>query len=125
MANLPKRIALVYDWVDKWGGAESVLLVLHEMFPDAPLYTAVYDPIKAPWATVFPKIYTSWFKGPHEWFPWLIPFIFESFNFDNYDLVISVTSFAAKGIITKPHTKHICYCLTPTRYLWSHAEEYQ
>ena len=46
------------------------------------------------------------------------------FNFDQFDLVISVTSEAAKGIITKPKTKHICYCLTPTRYLWSGYEEY-
>ncbi len=125
MGNLPKRVALVYDWVDKWGGAERVLLALHEMFPEAPLYTAVYDPIKAPWAKVFPKIISPKIKLKHEWFPWLMPLIFESFNFDEYDLVISVTSFAAKGIITKPGTKHICYCLTPTRFLWSHEEFYK
>jgi glycosyltransferase involved in cell wall biosynthesis len=53
-----------------------------------------------------------------------MPKAFESFNFYNYDLVISVTSEAAKGIITSPHTKHICYCLTPTRYLWSGYDEY-
>jgi len=53
-----------------------------------------------------------------------MPLAFESFNFDDYDLVISVSSEAAKGVITKPQTKHICYCLTPTRYLWSHHDEY-
>ena len=53
-----------------------------------------------------------------------MPLAFESFNFDNYDLIISVTSEAAKGIITKPKTRHICYCLTPTRYLWSHYDLY-
>jgi glycosyltransferase involved in cell wall biosynthesis len=53
-----------------------------------------------------------------------MPAAFESFSFDKYDLVISVTSESAKGIITKPGTKHICYCLTPTRYLWSGYEEY-
>ena len=47
MGNIPKRVALVYDWVDTWGGAERALLVLHEMFPDAPLYTGVYDPVRA------------------------------------------------------------------------------
>lgn len=125
MGNIPKRVALVYDWVDKWGGAEKALLVLHEMFPEAPLYTAVYDPIKASWAKVFPKIFAPRIKLKHEWFPWLIPLIFESFNFDEYDLVISVTSFAAKGIITKPSTRHICYCLTPSRFLWSHEQEYK
>ncbi len=124
------KIALVYDRVNKWGGAERVLLTLHEMFPDAPLYTSVYDEDKAPWAKMFPRIYTSFLqkipfaKFNHELFGWLMPLAFESFSFDKYDLVISVTSEAAKGIITKPRTKHICYCLTPTRYLWSHYDRY-
>ncbi len=53
-----------------------------------------------------------------------MPIAFESFSFDDYDIVISVTSEAAKGILTSPKTIHICYCLTPTRYLWSGYEEY-
>lgn len=124
------RVALVYDRVNKWGGAERVLLTLHEMFPEAPLYTSVYDEKKAPWAKAFPKIYISFLqhipfaKSNHELFGWLMPFVFESFSFDKYDLVISITSEAAKGIITKPKTRHICYCLTPTRYLWSHYDLY-
>ena len=124
------KVALVYDRVNKWGGAERVLLTLHEMFPEAPLYTSVYDERKASWAKVFPKIYTSFLqkvpfvKSNHELFGWLMPLAFETFNFDMYDLVISVTSEAAKGIITKPKTRHICYCLTPTRYLWSHYDLY-
>ena len=52
------KVALVYDRVNKWGGAERVLLALHKIFPDAPLYTSVYDKQKAPWASVF-KIKTS------------------------------------------------------------------
>lgn len=124
------KVALVYDRVNKWGGAERVLISLHEMFPDAPLYTSVYDEKKASWAKVFPKVYTSFLKNVpfaksnHELLDWLMPFIFESFNFDEYDLVISVTSEAAIGIITKPGTYHICYCLTPTRYHWSHYDLY-
>ena len=55
------KVAIVYDRVNKWGGAERVLLTLHEMFPDAPLYTSVYDEKNASWAKVFPKIYTSFF----------------------------------------------------------------
>ena len=51
------KTALVYDRVNKFGGAERVLLALHEIFPDAPLYTSVYNPLNAPWAKVFPKIY--------------------------------------------------------------------
>jgi glycosyltransferase involved in cell wall biosynthesis len=123
------KVALVYDRVNKWGGAERVLLALHELFPQAPLYTSVYDAKKAPWAKVF-QIKTSFLqnipgaKKNHELLAPLMPFAFERFNFDKYDLVISVTSEAAKGIITHSGTMHICYCLTPTRYLWSGFTEY-
>lgn len=124
------KVAIVYDRVNKFGGAERVLLVLHEMFPEAPLYTSVYDSENALWANVFPKIYTSFLqkipfaKTHNELFGWLMPIAFESFNFDDFDLVVSVTSEAAKGIITGVKTRHVCYLLTPTRYLWSGYNEY-
>lgn len=123
------KVALVYDRLNKWGGAERVLLALHELFPDAPLYTSVYNPKKASWAKKI-SVRTSFLQqfpyAPrvHEFYALLMPMAFESFSFDEFDLVISVTSEAAKGIITKPQTKHLCYCLTPTRYLWSGYEEY-
>lgn len=123
------KVALVYDRVNKWGGAERLLLALHEIFPDAPLYTSVYSVKKAPWAEVFPKVIPSFlqkfpFSTYHELYAPLMPLAFESFNFNKYDLVISVTSEAAKGIITTPNTTHICYMLTPTRYLWSGYKDY-
>lgn len=123
------RVALVYDRLNKWGGAERVLLALHEIWPQAPLYTAVYNPKTAPWAKDFKVVPSFLNKFPfakkhHEIYPWATPLAFESFNFDEYDVVISVTSEAAKGIITKPETCYICYCLTPTRYLWSGYEDY-
>lgn len=123
------RIALVYDRINKWGGAERVLLALHELWPDAPIYTAVFDSDRASWAQVFevkPSFlqYVPFAKNHHEWFPWFTPMAFESFTFDEYDVVISVTSAEAKFVITKPHTVHICYCLTPTRYLWSGHDVY-
>lgn len=123
------KIALVYDRINKWGGAERVLLALHELFPRAPLYTSVYNPELAPWAEVF-TIRTSFLQkfpaasSHHEMLATLMPIAFESFSFDEYDVVISVTSEAAKGILTKPHTKHVCICLTPTRYLWSGYDTY-
>lgn len=123
------KVALVYDRVNKWGGAERVLLALHQLFPKAPLFTSVYNRSTAPWADVF-DVRTSFLqkipfaKSRHELFPNLMPHAFENFSFDEYDLVISVTSEAAKGVITKPRTKHICYCLTPTRYLWSGYDAY-
>lgn len=125
-----KQIALVYDRVNKWGGAERVLLSLHKMFPKAELFTSVYDKKSASWAKVFPKVTTSFLqkipfaKSNHELLAPLMPLAFESFDFSGYDLVISVTSEAAKGIKTSGKTIHICYCLTPTRYLWSGYSDY-
>ncbi len=124
------NVAIVYDRVNKWGGAERVLLTLHEMFPKAPLFASVYSSQKAQWARNFLRVNASFLnkikflRDKHEYLPILMPIAFESFNFDEFDLVISVTSEAAKGIITKPQTLHICYCLTPTRYLWSHYHLY-
>lgn len=123
------KVALIYDRVNKIGGAERVLSVLHKMFPDAPLFTAVYNKKTAGWADIF-VVKTTFLqhiplaKTNHEYFAWLAPLAFEGLNLDEYDLVISITSEYAKGIITKPKTIHICYCLTPTRYLWSGYETY-
>jgi glycosyltransferase involved in cell wall biosynthesis len=124
------RVALVYDRVTKWGGAERVLVALHRLWPDAPLYTAVYDKKRARWADVFSVIpsflqYIPFANRLHELLPWITPMAFESFSFDDFDVVISVTSAEAKGIITKPNVLHICYCLTPTRYLWSGYDQYR
>jgi len=127
---LGKRVAIVYDWIDKWGGVERVLLTLHEMFPEAIFYTSYFDFKNASWAKDL-KIKTSFLQK----FPDFIkknrilsflfyPFVFESFDFSDFDLVISVTSSFGKSIITKPGTQHICYLLTPTRYLWSHEKDY-
>lgn len=123
------KIALVYDRVNKFGGAERVLQALHELYPQAPLFTSVYNPSEATWAKewdVRPSFVNTipLAKQHHEFFFWLMPYAFESFDFSAFDLVISITSAEAKGIITKPHQLHINYLLTPTRYLWSHAHEY-
>ena len=123
------KVALVYDRVNKFGGAERVLMALHEIWPEAPLFTSVYNCSTAPWARDF-KIITSFLqklplaKSKHELFPLLMPVVFESFDFTDYDVIISVTSEAAKGIITIPGQLHLCYCLTPTRYLWSGYDNY-
>lgn len=122
------KIALVYDRVNTpYGGAEKLLLALHEIFPNAPLYTSVYDEQLAPWAKVF-TVKTSWInkfswlRNKHQHIAFLMPLAFESFNFSEFDLVISVSSAEAKGVITKPETKHLCYLLTPPRYLYSHRD---
>jgi glycosyltransferase involved in cell wall biosynthesis len=124
-SNLSKlKVALAYDKVNTWGGAERVILALHEIFPQAQLYTSVYHPQKAKWSKVFSKVSPSFLqnfplaKSNSNLYATLMPIALESFNFDSYDIVISVTSGETKGIITKPHTLHLSYILTPTRYLW-------
>ncbi|MCH7951355.1 glycosyltransferase [Patescibacteria group bacterium] len=124
------RTALVYDRVNKIGGAERVLGTLHKMYPAAPLFTAVYHEKNAPWArewdvrpsflNLFPLA-----RSTHELYPWLTPLAFESFDFEGFDMVINVTSAEAKGILTKPETVHLCYCLTPTQYLWVNPKLYE
>ncbi len=126
----PPRVALVYDRINKWGGAERVLLALHKLYPDAPIYTLVHNPASSKWAIDLAVISSFFNKIPifrkkHELLAPVSIFGFESFDFDQFDLVISVTSDTAKGIITKPDTLHLCYCLTPTRYLWSGHKEYK
>lgn len=123
------KVAIVYDRVNKYGGAERILEALHGIWPEAPLYTAVYDPDRAPWARDFDVRPSGLNRMPgarsmHELYAWATPLAFESFRFDGYDVVISVTSAEAKNIITKPGTVHVCYLLTPTRYLWSGYLEY-
>jgi glycosyltransferase involved in cell wall biosynthesis len=123
------KVALVYDRVNKIGGAEKVLMAIHDLWPKAPLFTGVYNKKSAKWADGW-EIRTSFVqklpfsKSNHEWYFWLMPMAFETFNFDEFDVVISVTSAEAKGIITKPETLHVSYILTPTRYLWSHEKLY-
>jgi glycosyltransferase involved in cell wall biosynthesis len=123
------KIAFVYDRINKWGGVESLLLALHQIWPDAPFYASVYDSQTASWADDL-EVKTSWLQNwplartHHELYPWLTPIAFETFDFSGFDVVVSITSAEAKGILTKPETLHVCYCLTPTRYLWSHHCQY-
>lgn len=129
MNKLP-RIALVYDRVNTpYGGAEHVLEAVHEVFPESPLFTSVYDQRRAQWAKPF-TVVPSWLqrlpfaKKLHRQCVGFMPLVFESFSFDEFDIILSITSAEAKGVLTKPHQLHLCYLLTPTRYLWSHPDEY-
>lgn len=123
------KVALIYDQVNKFGGAERVLMALHEIWPEAPLYTAFYDRKNTVWSRSF-KIKVSFLgaipfmQKRHEFFPYLTPLAFESFELDGYDVVISISSASAKGVITAPQVMHVNYCLTPTRYLWSGYFDY-
>ncbi len=124
------RVALVHDFLTQYGGAEKVLEVLHEIWPEAPVYTLFYDQ-KAlgdkfkNWDIRVSPIQNLPFGVSHyRWYLGLMPVAIERFDLRNYDLVISSSSAYAKGALTHIHTKHICYCYSPTRYLWSDAYDY-
>lgn len=118
------KVALVYDWANQQGGAERVAEMIASLFPKIELFTAVYHPQQALWSKSFSSVKTSFlnkFPGAktkyYLYWP-LFPLAFESFDFSSFDLVISLTSAFAKGVITGPETCHLCYCLTPPRFLW-------
>lgn len=130
MIQKGKKIAIVTDWITHWGGAERILVKVMDMYPEADIYTSVFFPERPEYFTNR-KIHTSFIQyipflnRRHKLCMLLRPLAFRLFNFKKYDLVISLTSAEAKGIRTKRKTTHICYCHTPTRYLWSHASEYR
>lgn len=125
------RVALVHDDLVQWGGAERVLEGISEIFPDAPIYTSVFDQDNKELNKRFKskKIITSFLQKIPGWrslyktlLP-IYPIAFEQFDFSEFDLVISQTTRFAKSIITKPQTKHICLCHTPPRFLWHYSGE--
>lgn len=122
--NTYGRVALVHDYLNQYGGAERVLEALHELFPDAPVYTSIYDPASMPDFYGSWDIRTSWMQrlpGWHRHFRkyfLLYPSAFESFDLNAYDLILSSSSAYAKGIIPRPGALHVCYCHTPMRFGW-------
>lgn len=130
MHHKRKKVALVYDWIDKWGGVERLLLHLTRLVPDMDVYTTAVDRRHAKWADAlsirptFMQSLPPFLRRRRIFMLPLYPLAFESVDLSGYDTVISVTSAFAKGVVTKPNTHHICYLLTPPRYLWSHSDDY-
>jgi glycosyltransferase involved in cell wall biosynthesis len=123
------RVALVHDWLTNFAGAERVLVSLHELFPQAPIYTSVYCPEEFP-QLAGADVRTSFLqkmpfaRSRHQVFPLLRTVAFERFDLSDYDVVISSSHAEGKGVITPPQTLHICYCYTPIRYYWSGYHHY-
>ena len=124
------RLALVHDWLKNISGAERVLIELHEIFPKAPIYTLFYDKhfvrqwlpnadIRASFLQKIPFI-----TKLYPLFGWLMPTAIESFDLSEFDTVLSSSAIFSKGLILKPSTKHICYCYSPSRFLWDWHAEY-
>ncbi len=121
-------IALIHDWLNQRGGAEDVLEALVALYPDAPLYTALYDRARMPAHWREWDIRTGFIdrlplaqRKPQLYFP-LYPHNFEQFDLRGYDVVLSNKSGFCHGVITGPETMHVCYCLTPTRYVWRYHQ---
>lgn len=123
------RVALVHDYLNEYGGAERVLEAFAEIWPEAPIYTAFYQKDSPAYKRFADKkIVTSWAqKIPgfasrlHSPLRFLAPLIWESLDFDEYDVVVSSASwYITKGILTRPKTLHVCYCHTPPRYLYGY-----
>lgn len=128
------KVALIHDYLIEYGGAERVLEALHQIFPEAPIYTAFLDLSSlGPHAERIKKwiIKTSWLQN----FPFArklisplriaAPAIFESFNLSEYDLVISSCNiYFAKAVITKPEALHLSYIHTPPRYLYGYTTSF-
>ena len=125
------KIALVCDFLTKMGGAQKVLLVLSEIYPDAPIYCQLYDEKgtggffkgKLIIQSDLSKMPTIIKRHPKLLISRLSQSI-ENFDFSQYDIVISSSDSFAHGIITKPRTFHLCYCHTPMRYAWDWHSEY-
>ncbi|MGI5827079.1 MAG: glycosyltransferase [Patescibacteria group bacterium] len=124
------KVALIHDHLAQTGGAEKVLKVFADIFPEATIYTLLADKVKTDTYLEGRRIDTSVIQRlpggvkHYKWYLPLMPMAVEFFDLSEYDLVISDTSSFAKGVITLPDVPHICYCHTPTRYLWSDAHSY-
>ncbi len=122
------KVAIVHDWLTNLGGAERVVLAISQAFPDAPIYTSVYERSRLP-QFADKKVITSYLQhwplsSHHQLYPLLRMRAFESFDFSDYDIVISSSSAEAKSIITSTQTLHLSYIHTPIRYYWSGYQDY-
>lgn len=125
------KVALVHDFLVQQGGAERVLLELSKMYPDAPIYTLLFDrekmkdmfkgkDIRPSYLQKFPKF----IKKHYQWLLPFFPVIPETFDFREFDLVISSSGAWTKGIVTKLNTIHVAYLHSPMRFVWDYNERY-
>lgn len=118
------KVAIFYDWLNQWGGAEKVLLNLLTLYPKADIYTLVHDPKKTLWLPKNHHVFTSFInnlpfahKNPIFYTP-LYALALEQFNFSQYDIVISTTSTVGHCLLTQPHTLFCCYYHNINRHLY-------
>ena len=126
------KVAIVHDWLTNMGGAEPLVLEIHKLFPDAPIYTSVYDKDKMQAfagldvrTTYLQRILPKFLRYKHILWPVLRAHAFRRLDMSDYDVIISSSTAESKAVKKRPGALHICYCNTPTRYYWSHYEEFR
>lgn len=125
------KVALVHYWLVRMGGGEKVLEALCRMFPEADIYTHVYDREGVSEAIRGRRVRETFIgrlpgarRHYRSYLP-LMPFALRRLDLSAYDLVISLESGPAKGVVTSPRSLHVCYCLTPMRYVWDMYDAYR
>lgn len=124
MMGFQLKIALVHDWLNQIGGAEDVLEALKGLYPASPIYTSIYARAQMPahfqdwdirplWIDRLPAIHKR-----HQAYLPLYPIAWNNLELQNYDVILSNKSGFCHGLRPPPESLHICYCLTPTRYVW-------
>lgn len=122
------KVALVHEWLTNMAGSERCVVNFKEIYKDAPIYTTMYNPDNLDKELKNIDVRTSflqrWVKKGHQKFLPFMPFAFENFDLNEYDVILSSNSSCSKGVITASKAVHICYCHTPMRYAWEFYHEY-
>lgn len=129
----PPKVVLITDWLTNMGGAEPLLLEIHKLYPEAPIYTSVFNADKMPAfancnvrTTYLQKWLPSFIRYKHVLWPVLRAHAFRKLDLSDYDIIVSTSSAEAKAVRkTRPGQVHIAYIHTPTRYYWSHYQEFK
>src|SRR4030043_326423 len=122
------KVAIVHDFLSQYGGAEKVIEVFNELFPDAPIFTSIYVQNKLPSIFKEMNIKTSFmqklpFLDKHfKKYLLFYPKAIESFELENYDIILSSSSAFAKGVKKCQEACHVCYCYTPMRFVWDYKK---
>ena len=124
------KVALVHDWLNGMRGGEKVLELWCDLFPEAPIYTLFYEPDRVSAKIRSHKVISSGLqKFPltrkhYRYYLPLYPGAIRKFDLSGFDLVISTSHCVAKGVRIPRGARHVCYCLTPMRYIWDKYEDY-
>ncbi|MCX6806779.1 MAG: glycosyltransferase [Candidatus Berkelbacteria bacterium] len=125
------KVALVHEFLNQFGGGERVLLALKELYPEADIFAILVNQENLPKQfdnfkikTSFLQKWPDFLKNRHKLLLPFYPLAVEQLNLSSYDLIISDSSSFGKGILSRPDATHICYCHTPTGYLWHYSNEY-